>query len=251
MGIMGLKIDVYVMVHNEEFILPYFLRHYDFAQNIYAFEDQSTDRSRKILERDSRVTIIEPEKHGINEKYWTSELWPMYEIFSHKADYVIQVDADEFVYHPDLLSILQNRKEQGIQQIFCRGYTMVADKLPTMGGQLCRKIKLGLPDKLSSKWVIFDPQIRLRYGDGRHKVLETSATKLDSKTDIRILHYRWLGKQYFEERDKRNRQRFNIHDGVDLAYDPNRKHNLPDGSRGIKLQWYAEHKDEATNVVDT
>lgn len=251
MGIMGLKIDVYVMIHNEEFMLPYFLRHYDFARRIFVFEDQSTDKSREILECNSKVMIIEPKKHGINEKYWTNILWPMYETLSRGiADYVFQVDADEFVYHPKLINILEQEKSYGIQQIFCPGYTMVSEKLPTMQGQIYDEIKLGLPDRWSSKWVIFSPDIHLRYGDGRHKILETTATKVNVHSGIKILHYRWLGQEYFEERDKRNRLRFNVTDKVDLPYDPDRRHNLPDGSRGIKLEWYTEHKYNATNVVD-
>jgi len=248
---MGLKIDVYVMVHNEEFMLPYFLRHYNFAQHIFAFEDQSTDKSREILEQNPKVTIIEPEKHGINEKYWTGYLWPMYETLSHgTADYVIQVDADEFVYHPDLLDILEEEKSRNIQQIFCPGYTMISERLPTTHGQIYDEIKLGLPDRWSSKWIIFNPEIHLRYGDGRHRVLETNAVRINSHSGIKILHYRWLGQEYFEERDKRNRLRFNVHDGIDLPYEPNRRHNLPDDSRGIKINWYAEHKYDAINVVD-
>lgn len=248
----GMNIDVYVMVHNEEFILPYFLRHYgSFARKIYTFEDKSTDHTREIILSCPKVHIIEPEIHGINEKYWTSVLWPMYEQYSKDADWVIQVDADEFVYHPHLLSVLKQEKEQGTQMIFCKGYTMLADNLPMTQEQIYDEIRKGLPDRWSSKWVIFDPTIRLRYGDGRHKVIETSATKLNSHTGIKILHYRYLGKQYFEDRDIRNRKRFNIVDKVELEYSPTRRHNLPDGTRGVKLDWYAENKSKAVDVVDT
>jgi glycosyltransferase involved in cell wall biosynthesis len=244
-------VDVYVMVHNEEFILPYFLRHYGaFARQIIAFEDQSTDRSREILEAHPAVRVIEPEQHGINEKYWTGTLWPMYEKISRgKVDYVMQVDADEFVYHPDLLRILEYERAQGIQEIHCRGYTMVAEQMPSTTGQIYDEIRRGLPDRLSSKWAVFDPMIHLRYGDGRHKVRESSAIRADGKSGLKLLHYRYLGSRYFEERDQRNRKRFNIHDGIETEYNPQRKHNLPDGSRGAKLDWYAAHRGEAVEVI--
>ena len=248
---MGLKIDVYVMVHNEEFILPYFLRHYgSFSNKIVAFEDQSTDNSRKILEAYPNTIIVEPEEHGINEKYWTSTLWPMYEEISRgQVDYVIQVDADEFVYHPDLLSILEQEKNKGTQMIFCKGYTMVADDLPMTDEQIYAEIRKGLPDRWSGKWALYDPSIHLRYGDGRHKVVDTNATNLNSHTGIKILHYRYLGKRYFEDRDIRNRKRFNVTDKIELEYSPTRRHNLPDGTRGVKLDWYANNKSKAEDVV--
>ena len=136
MGSMGLKIDVYVMIHNEELMLPYFLRHYkQYAQRIFAFEDESTDRSRDILEAEPSVTILEVREHGIQELHWINELWPMYEKYSRGvADWVIQVDCDEFVYYPDLLSLLAREREVGVQVLTTEGYTMVADGMPTTQG---------------------------------------------------------------------------------------------------------------------
>lgn len=247
------SIDVYVMVHNEEAILPYFLRHYSsFAQHIYAFEDQSTDRSWEILNAHPLVTIIKPEIHGINEKYWTSTLWTTYEKLSRGyIDYVMLVDADEFIYHPNgIINVLTKEKERGTQVLHCQGYTMIADDFPETDEQIYCVVKNGLPDKLSNKWVVLDPKIHIRFTDGLHRIAETDAVALNSRSGLRLLHYRYLSAKYFEEKNKKNRDRFNIHDGVDREYSPDERHNLPDGSRGSKLKWYEEHKHEAVNVVD-
>jgi hypothetical protein len=246
------QIDVYVMVHNEEILLPYFLRHYgSFARRIIAFEDQSTDKSRHILESHPLVTVIEPERHGINETYWIGELWPMYESLSRgAADYVINTCVDEFIYHRDLPGLLEREKADGVQVIHCRGYTMIADAVPTTSGQIYDEIKRGLPDRWSSRWSIFDPAIHIRYTDGRHKIVETNAVKLDGTSGVKTLHYQYLGREYLEAHDRRNRLRFNVHDKVDKPYNPGARHNLPDGSRGAKLAWFDAHKHEAVNVVD-
>jgi hypothetical protein len=104
---------------------------------------------------------------------------------------------------------------------------------------------------MSSKAVVFDPSIHIRFGNGLHNIRElTEGVEAKRNTGIKLLHYRYLGKEYFEERDRKNRPRFNLPFGLDIPYDPNRRHTQPDGKRGVRLNWYAEHFHEAVNVVD-
>lgn len=247
-----MKIDVYSIMRNEEVILPYFLRHYEkIADRIFVFEDNSTDNTLKILMGHPKVVLLDVNQHGINETYWTEELWPQYEIFSRgRADWVMCVDADEFVYHPKLMDTLEAQKFIKTDLLFCRGYTLVSDVLPTTDGQIYDEIKMGLPDRWSGKWAVFSPEIYLRYGQGRHTVKEHSDARAESKTGIKLLHYRYLGPQYFESRDIKNTESYNNAEHQGLVYNPKRRRNLPDQSRGIPLEWFAEHKVEAVNVVD-
>lgn len=248
-----MKIDVYVMIHNEEFMLPYFLRHYGkYADRIFAFEDQSTDRSREILEAEPKVTILEVWEHGINEPHWINDLWPKYEHYSRGvADWVIQVDCDEFVYHPDLIGLLQREREKGVQVLTTEGYTMVANGIPTTDGQIYEEFKMGLPDRLSGKSCVFDPMIYLRFAPGRHSIKGlTDYTLRNYHSGLKLLHYRYLGEEYFEERDRRNHARGILVSGKNTPYSRDIRHMQPDRTRGVRLDWFAQHKSEAENVVD-
>ena len=253
-----MKIDVYVMVYNEEFLLPYFLKHYgSFAQNIYAFYDKSPDNSRKILSQHPKVTIIDLEEHGLNEGYWISELWTKYEEFSRgKADWVVLVDVDEFLYHSNLMEVLKREKELGTQLIQPQGFTMFSEALPTTTGQIYDEIKNGLPDYWATQCCLFDPDIYIRFRPGCHSVLELQnniSFKKGKLIGVKMLHYRYFGRKYLEDRDEKNFSRYFI--GVSpptvsaIMRWKNKSHQLPDRTRGNRYEWFEKHKPEAYNVV--
>ncbi len=248
-----MKIDVYVMVYNEETLLPYFLRHYgSFAQHIYAFYDESPDNTRKILSQHPKVTIFDLKEHGINEGYWTSELWTKYEELSRgKADYVVLVDADEFLYHPHLAQVLTKEKELGTQLIQPQGFTMFSENLPTTTGQIYEEIKKGLPDFWATQCCLFDPDIYIRFRKGCHSIARMRKNvkfKAGAKIGLKMLHYRYFGKKYLEDRDRKNFARFYI--GVTPPhFHMNQIHQLPDRTRGNRYRWFEAHKSEAVNVV--
>ncbi|OGH24572.1 MAG: hypothetical protein A3B47_03790 [Candidatus Levybacteria bacterium RIFCSPLOWO2_01_FULL_39_24] len=254
-----MKIDVYVMVYNEEFLLPYFLKHYgSFAQNIYAFYDESPDNSRKILSQHPKVTIFDLKEHGLNEGYWISKLWTKYEELSRgKADWVVLVDADEFLYHPNLMEVLKREKKLGTQLIQPQGFTMFSETLPTTTGQIYDEVKNGLPDYWATQCVLFDPAIYIRFRNGCHSIAElqgNTSFKKGEEIGVKMLHYRYFGRKYLEDRDTKNFSRYFI--GVPLPTTfaimrwKNKKHQLPDKTRGNRYEWFEKHKSEAYNVVD-
>ena len=247
-----MNVDVYVMVHNDITILPYFLRHYEtFAQRIFAFEDQSTDGSREMLEAHSKVQILPVEVHGINEAYWTGTLWPRYEELSRgQADYVMCVDCDEFVYNPELVAVLKKEKARGTQLLYCKGFTMIAEELPTTVGQIYEEIRLGLPDFWSFKGCVFDPAIYLRFHAGRHRIKKMQeGVSRRSRSGLRLLHYRYLGEQYFADKVARNLRRQGVALNLEGPAVLKKQNNLPDLTVGDLFGWYKEHKAEAVDVI--
>ena len=93
-----MKIEVISMWYNEEFLAPLFLQHYAFADQITIILDSdTTDGTKQILEKDPRVRIVSVtsndmmndhfKPHRINEQYKASQ-----------ADWILSVDADEFVF---------------------------------------------------------------------------------------------------------------------------------------------------------
>lgn len=245
-------IDVYTLVHNEIKMLPYFFRHYgSFARRIFVFEDSSTDGSREFLEQQPNVTIIEPAVHGLAEDYWITKLWPLYEKYSRGvADWVIDADVDEFVYHPDLLGVLAQEKELGHHILFCKGYVMIADEFPSGPGQIYEQVKTGLKCGLSRKWSVYNPAIYLRYAHGMHRIREYQPDAVLANPGLKLLHYRQLGVEHILEHDRRIQARLNFFSHVEKPFEPHWRRSLPDWTKGSLLDWYAAHKGQAYNVVD-
>lgn len=248
-----MKVDVYSNMHNEEFLVPYWLRHYEtIADRIFIWEDESTDATKDILSRHPKVIFLPMEKHGDDDGYWTTELFPRYEKYSRgEADWVIIADADEFVYHPKILEVLAKAKEEKIQLIKCNGFTMVSENLPTANGQIYDEIKLGLPDLMESKWTIHSPDAYIRYGRGRHVEPNHNRSCVKSTTTgIKLFHYRYFGEEYYENRDKKILERNRMVYHFTKGYSREERRTLPDKTRGSALDWFAAHKTEAMNIVD-
>jgi len=247
-------IDVYSVMYNEELLLPYWLRHYEtFANRIYVWDDGSTDGTLELLRRHPKVTILPMRMHGPDNEYWVTELFPQYEKYSRgEADWVMVADADEFIYHPNMVEFLGRKKQEGVQLIWCRGFAMVSERPPSGSGQIYEEIRRGLRDKLESKWTVFDPELTLRFKKGRHggpRYVDDGITT-DGTGELKLLHYRYLGAEYFEKRDIMTVERFEMvyHEGN--KYTSEYLRTLPDKSRGSGLEWFARHLGEAWDVVD-
>ena len=63
-----MKVKVYSICYNEEYMLPFFLQHYSFA-DIVVYDNESTDNSLEIMKNIeveiSLTTLINPEKSNI------------------------------------------------------------------------------------------------------------------------------------------------------------------------------------------
>lgn len=242
-------------MYNEEYIIPYWLRHYEkFANRIFVGDDRSTDNTRKLLQQHPKVTLLDLGPNCHDDAYWVVNFFPLYEKYSKgKADWVIVADADEFVYHPQILDVLQEQKDYGINVIRCEGYEMISDKLPTTKGQIYEEIKMGVPNALESKWTVHSANVSLRFRKGRHgPVFNQRNFRLNRKTGIRLLHFRHLTFDYYSERDRIINKR-----DLTFASEDNRhpwtlqkEKTMPDHSIAIPKEWFSKHKSEAVNVVD-
>ena len=248
-----MKLDVYATMYNEEFMIPYFLRHYEtFANRIFIFYDKSTDNTRKLLEKHPKVTIFDVERSGIDEGYWISKLWTKYEESSRgRADWVALVDADEFLYHPKLVETLEREKLKGTQLIQPEGFIMLGDKLPTTKGQIYEEVQFGLHDHWATQCCLFDPDIYIRFRPGCHSIAHMQKKivfRPGSELGIKLLHYRWFGKEYAQARDEKNFKRYFI-GKVPPTHQVDPRRQLPDRTRGRLNEWIETHKPDAINVI--
>lgn len=204
----SLTIWLYCICRNEIRILPYFLRHYcAWVDKLIFYDDQSDDGTRELIQRIDRCELRNwPGRPGIVDHdflHFAHEQWK--EARCH-ADWVIWVDADEFLYHPDMLNLLKGYLDSGVQVPQIRGYTMFSRKFPTTPGQIYDEVRTGVIDDVWNK-----PSIFREIADwtvGRHGWDYTKSTPRGSPTvEIKLLHYRGLGMEYVRWRHARNWER--------------------------------------------
>lgn len=194
-----MDITVFSWMRNEEDILPFFLRHYSFANRLIVWDNESTDRTREILKADPRVEVrdwitggemrdLELMKMKSNEYRNTGDGWK------------IIVDADEFVWHPSIgVNIyLEMCDGRGITIPQIMGYDMVSDLMPVDDGKslLVDLVKDGIRSVRYDKVCVIRDCVNIEYGPGCHGYLGASGRMMASREmDLRLLHYRYLSKE--------------------------------------------------------
>lgn len=190
-----MKIVVVTLTYNEEVILPFFLRHYErFVERIIIYDSGSTDRTLEIARahplvelRDRKPTngeIDDLENIRLKNTAWKD----------CGADWVMVVDADEFLFHPDMRAFLNecDRQKKNLVQSEC--WQMVGDKIPS-GGLLTEQITTGVRDEHTilfyDKTLIFKPETNLAYVAGCHDYRGENLRRAAGQPVI-LLHYKWL-----------------------------------------------------------
>lgn len=193
-----MKIDVYTFCRDEEMLLPFFLKHYCFANKITVFFDTFTkDNSLQIINSSLVCHRIDFNFGGKYRDdflmYAKNSEWKM---SRGKADWVIVVDMDEFIYHPtNLLSYLEKCKQDGISIPLTEGYEMHSDTLPNNNTPITDQIKFGAPSKQFCKLAVFDPDkiSNIFYLPGSHNCEPEGAVKFSKNKDLKLLHYKFIG----------------------------------------------------------
>jgi glycosyltransferase involved in cell wall biosynthesis len=187
------------MCYNEEVLMPYFLRHYSqLADKIFVFDNHSTDKTPSIVEANPKTSRI---IYGDPNKLYDSDLIRMkneeYKNSRGSADWVIIVDIDEFIYHPNLIVLLEDYKNAGITLPKVSGYDMVGDNYLNSDRQIYDEVKYGVPASMYCKRAVFNPLIDIKYVVGAHKCYPHGKVVESKSPDIKLLHYRFLCKDFF------------------------------------------------------
>lgn len=166
---MDFRVTLYTMAHNEQWILPYFCRHYaPICQRMILYDNESTDGTVQIAKQHGMEvrsfdmpTCDERERQKFKSTCYREQMG--------LSDYVIVVDTDEFIWHerlPELL--LQHRGQSGVFRT--QGYNMVSSYFPSAGcDDIFKEVTTGAKDNQFCKTVLFTPDIEIRYGLGSHE----------------------------------------------------------------------------------
>jgi len=179
-------------------MLPFFFRHYDKIVDKYFIHDNgSTDGSIALLKRHKRVEISHFDVSGdsfVDEaRHLCDTVW-----CNSDADWIIIVDLDEHLYHPNLTEYLQRCTNQGITAIQAIGYEMVSDSFPSKSRRLLELVTIGIRAFGHDKLCIFSPKdiTATNFGYGRHYAAPTGKVIWPAYREVLLLHYKQLGVDY-------------------------------------------------------
>ncbi|MDX1476245.1 MAG: glycosyltransferase family 2 protein [Saprospiraceae bacterium] len=199
-------VHLYSLVLNEEKMLPYFFRHYDgFVDQYFLFDNGSTDRTLQILGEHPRASVEHVTFHSDSfveeETVLYNTVWKR---SKGVADWVIILNLDEQVVVPGMsvAAYLDDCRRNGISVIPCLGYEMVSDTFPETPARLCDVVKTGVRWDRMDKVLIFNPNAiyDINYELGRHTCVPTGPAIYPIERKMKLLHYKYLGFDYLNER---------------------------------------------------
>ena len=227
-----MTITLYTFCYNEQEMLPYFLNHYSkIVDKIVVYNNESTDSSMDILNSFNGCEI-EIRDYITNNEYQEESLiklknncWK-----NEQSDYVIVLDVDEILYHPNLREFLESNPDYDYFKPV--GYDMVSDSVPTdYTKQIYEIIKDGVPSTNFSKKALFKREFvnETNFSYGAHGANYKGKKPLKeyiSKGDLKLLHYKCIDLEYVIAKHKHYGERRSSHSkkmGLGLHYDFSRE----------------------------
>ena len=191
------QVHLYAQCWNEEFMLPFFFRHYDpFVERYVIFDDGSTDGTLSLLRSHPRVDIrpfpkSDQESFVNSEQALSNECWKE---SRGEADWVIVTDVDEHLYHPQMVTYLTECAAEGVSIIPALGFQMIRDDIPSTCETLCEACTLGAPWAQMMKCSVFAPsRIReINFSVGRHVAAPLGEIVLPRRDEVMLLHYKYI-----------------------------------------------------------
>lgn len=213
-----MKIHLYCLCWNEERFLPFFLRFYEsLVDEIFVFDDGSTDRSLEILRAHPRVRVERFERPRMEATPASADFVPFYDGIWRRsigdADWVILCNIDELFYHPGSRAYLEACLKDRITWIPSAGYDLLSWAAPTSSADLLKTVRRGVRNPLLDKVCAFHPEAiqETRFDQGRHRAHPAGDVRMPPTTEVKLLHYQYLGFRSFVRRhgEKRERMRTN------------------------------------------
>lgn len=185
--------------------MPYFMRHYNQFARVIILESNSTDKTIEIANKEGAEIWSYNMPDEIDDKWFTelkNNCWK-----ESNAEWVMIVDADEFIYHPAILNVLKRTQATIIQPQF---FNMYSKEFPTTTGQIYDEVKLGVEQfSPKPKMNIFRPYAikSMEYFPGCHEAFPQGRVRINDHSGIKTLHMRNLSKDFIVKRNLRARKR--------------------------------------------
>ncbi len=199
-----MRIHLYAMCWNEEFVLPYFLRHYSrFCEKMVFFDNESTNRSVDIIKSFPGAQVRSwSSGNQLNDQMHLDIKNSAYRESRGAADWVIVCDTDEFLYHPRLVDTLRRYQRWGINYPKVAGFDMVPDAVPAPDADLPLTYRDGVPTVWMNKHIVFSPQLDMAFHPGSHTAERPKGARSSLTRSLKLLHYKMINRDYFLGRDE-------------------------------------------------
>ncbi len=211
------KIHVYLLCYNEEYIIESILNYYDsFCSKIFLLDNYSTDRSVEIAKNFNNLTIIKWKKDNkkMDDKKNIHIKINSYKQYSRKngqyttevADWVIVVDMDEVLYHPNILKVLESYSKEGITVPQITGFDIISENKIDHTKSIINQYQYAIRTLGFDKRIIFNPEFDISYSIGCHprgpgfeNMKKTYGYKTSNEHKLALLHYKHIGKRFIDK----------------------------------------------------
>lgn len=242
-------VHAFFLCYNEANLLPHLLKYYlSFCEKVTILDNNSTDNSVEIINSFTNTEIIPWDSKGeLNDALYIKLKNHVWKSSVGYADYVIVGDADEFLYHENIIDFLIESKNKGITLFRPEGYHMVADENFKLNknDDLIDLVKTGIRLPVLDKLMMFDCNKinNINYNFGCHNANPQGEIKLHQYDGLKMLHYKFLGVNDYVYRNSLRRERlsgFNKEHGLGTYYLYSDEENVED---------YINHLNKRTNIL--
>lgn len=193
------KIHLYTICKDEEILLPFFLQHYDQIADeiVILFDKSTTDTSEKIIDDHPKCRKVYFDFGGkVRDDFLTLAKNSIWKESCNKADWVVVVDIDEFLYHKKgLRNYLMDCMRKEITIPLIDGFDMFSDFLPVYGKPITLQIRDGKSNIAFCKKAVFNPNkiSDIHYLPGAHQCEPEGIVTYSKEKEIKLLHYKYIG----------------------------------------------------------
>ncbi len=234
----SMKVETYIVTWNREDTIHLTLSYYLNLGKVVLYDNFSDDRTREIAEGMGADVRLFGRAGQLDDQCYLdikNHAWK-----KSKADWVIIVDADEILYHPNLAQRLQEATANGVTIFRPQGFSVYSDRMPL---ESWLEIETGFKDDKYSKLCCFNPQkiTDIGYIYGCHEVgRRFPQGVVNFSNDLYLLHYHGVGgvermiarhEKYAERLSPLNRRW-----GLGKEYE-----NTPESKR----KWFQQQKEKS------
>lgn len=199
-------IHIYTVCWNESLIIPFFLQHYQTVDKIIVSDNESTDNSVELYSQDAKVCV---RTYRTNDQLtWAAQANLKNNLWKEsrgQADWVIIVDNDELIYHPEgLRHALSLAEAAGATLVIPRGVDMVSETFPDKQFPIFDQVKYGFESPGFFKQCIFKPDEieEINFGSGAHTASPTGNVKIGKVDGLQLRHCKFLSYEYRSMRSR-------------------------------------------------
>jgi glycosyltransferase involved in cell wall biosynthesis len=182
--------EAHIICWNRQDTIAFTIKHYQqFCGRVIIYDNHSNDFTRDIAESLGAIVKTFGRPGELNDQAYLdvkNNCWK-----GSKADWVIVVDDDEILYHPDLVFHLELATVMGSTIFRPQGFNIHSEEMPV---ESFTEILTGEPNENYSKLCIFNPRkiSEIRYNFGCHAARPVGDLVYD-KAKLILLHYREIG----------------------------------------------------------